>query len=76
MIKQIIVVVVMIPTFIGGFILDGMLINWVVSLFENPQSDLAIVVKIGLWIITIPITFAISFFISLVVGAITVKYVD
>lgn len=58
--KTIIAIISGILIFCLGFWLDSQLINWIVSSFQDPHSDLATVVKIGLWVVTFGFTLWIS----------------
>lgn len=54
---------------IGIFILDGHLINWIVSGMEN--HDLKIILKVVLWMVTFTITLAISIVVGVICGSVT-----
>lgn len=67
--KFIISIITGILVFILGFWLDNQFINWCVLHLSNPHGDLALLVKIGLWIVTFSTTFAISAWVGILVGA-------
>lgn len=66
--KTIIAIISGILIFCLGFWLDAQLINWIVSNFQDPRSDLAIVVKMVLWVVTFGVTFSLSAMLGLIVA--------
>lgn len=63
-------------TFIFGFWLDNQFINWCVSHLSNPHGDLALLVKIGLWVVTFSTTICLSFWLGIMIGGLIYTILD
>ena len=58
------------------FLIDPMIVNWIVNLFPKSVEEWKGLIKLGTWLLVLSLTIGMSVFISAIVALIITTYFD